>query len=336
MQRVATMLGHEPRHIQRAMQNALLRLQPDLFVMPCRALRDLLHARPDLIVVGRSARALQAAIAYRRVWRRSRLIVWLGERPGRGAVLRRLAVRLADGVLLGAEAALGGSHADGRVFAVPGPFRIAPYLSGPAARDPAMAHRIVIRDSFALDGGALEMLAEICLAAERDPGRTVHLEWVGDGELHGVLAAQLLPDNMIQRFHGAIGPARTCEVFRGCGVLVSADGTQDAAGLAEVMASGLVVVFNQQCRAAALLEDGTSGLGFELRPGKLADVLGTLFALPPDRLDAMRGAARMRVLPMDEAGFAERVGRAVQVVLRDVPPTALRRRQALHPVAETR
>ncbi len=291
------------------------------------------RARPALTVVGSSTSVVSALLG--RLRRpNSRLLVWVEEPLPAWRPVRRLALRLADGVLAGSDAAAADAasrRGSGEtVFAVPGPYEIAAFLAVPSTRAATAAHRVIVRGALTPDGDGLHVLDSAVRWADRNPQRSLELVWAGEGDLREVLRAQSLPDNLRQHFAGAPGPAELARLYAGAGILIGAVPTRrptgamvakEAAVLAEAMASGLVVLFDVGCRAAGrLLRDGLSGIGYDgAAPDGLERALAVVMARPAAALDTMRGAARMRVLPMDPQGFAERLERAVEKVTRDVP-----------------
>ncbi len=284
----------------------------------------------ELTVIGSSDGVVPALL--RRLRRRdSRLLVRVDEPIPAWRLLRRLALRLADGVLAGSDAVAADAAArrgsGETVFAVPGPFDIAAFLAVAPTRVGAAAHRMIVRGALTPDGDGLHILYSAVRWADRHPQRSLELVWVGDGDLREVLRAQSLPGNLRQRFAGLPSPAELARLYGEAGVLIGAVPSRRPTGetvaresevLAEAMASGLVVLFDVGCRAAGrLLRDGLSGIGYDgAAPDGLERALSVVMARPPAALDTMRGAARMRVLPMNPQGFAERLERAVEKVMR--------------------
>lgn len=292
--------------------------------------RTQMRARSELTVVG-SSQNVVPALARRLRRRESRLLVWVDEPTPGWRLLRRLALRVADGVLAGSDAAAADAttrRGSGEtVFAVPGPFEIAAFLAVASTRRGAAAHRVIVREALTPDGDGLHILYSAVRWADQNPQRRLELVWVGDGDLREVLRAQSLPENLRQHFAGVTGAAELAQLYADAGVLIGAAPTRrptsamvakESAVLAEAMASGLVVLFDFGCRAAGrLLRDGQSGIGYDgAAPDGLERALTVVMARPAAALNTMRGAARMRVLPMDPQGFAERLDRAITTVMR--------------------
>ena len=287
---------------------------------------DLQLLASPVVVAGRNAAVLPAAF-YRLFRQRTQLLVWADDAPRFWQLGRRLALHVADAVLVSDEVAEAAVTRAGKpakaVFNVPGPYAIDAFLRQPSGRAGEAVHRLVVCGGLAPDGHGLSVLASAAAWAERHASRRLELCWVGDGDLRGVLAAQSLPDNLMQRFSGAQDPAGTAAEFVQSGVLVAgAPSRAELASrgelLAQAMASGLVVLFDRDCPVAGrLLRQGVTGIGYQAsRPGSLLDVLGEVMDMPASTLDQMRDAARMRVLPMNPQGFEDRLGRAVESVTR--------------------
>lgn len=281
-----------------------------------------------LAFAGGDAAALLPATLHRLLRQRTGLLVWAETAPRFWQLARRVALHMADAVLVGDEAAEAAVIRAGKParasFNVPGPYAIDDFLHHPAGRDVAAAFRLVVCGGLAPDGDSLHILNTAASWAESNPCRTLELCWVGDGDLRGVLAAQSLPDNIVQHFAGAQDLAGTQAAFLRSGVLVAGTPARaELAGrgelLAQAMASGLVVLFDRDCPVAGrLLRHGLTGFGYQTsRQEGLLDTLGDVMDTPAGMLDPMRNAARMRVLPMNRQGFEERLGRAVESVLRD-------------------
>lgn len=306
-----------------------------------RSLAALMRQNPPLVVAGGAHCAVLPALLYRWLRRDSRLLVWSDGKPPVWRLARYLALHFADGVIVrneADEASVGAARKSASlVFNVPGPYEIAGFCALPPARSGDAAHRIVISGALTPGSDAMTILHVAAHWAEQHPERRIALSWIGDGDLRHVLAAQSLPDNVTQDFPGELTQAARQDEFARSGVFISTAASHDAnAGedlrIAEAMASGLVVLFDRGSRSAAwLVQDQVSGIGFDAgEPASLMNAIADVMDAPEAVLDPMRSAARMRILPMDAKGFAERLARAVEAVMRQTA----RARQALHHVAE--
>ncbi len=285
------------------------------------------RAAPVVVAASNATSVLPAAV--NRVFRqRTKLLVWTDDAPRPWHLARRLALHVADAVLVGdevteAEVIRAGKPASA-VFNVPGPYAIDAFLRRPPGRTGEAVRRLVVCGGLAPDGDGLAILASAAAWAECHPSRRLELCWVGSGDLRLVLAAQSLPDNLVQRFSGAQDLAGTAAEFLQSGVLVAgaacrADLACRGELLAQAMASGLVVLFDRECPVAGrLLRHGVTGIGYQAgRAAGLLDALGDVMDASAGTLDQMRVAARMHVLPMNPQGFEDRLGRAVQSVMRE-------------------
>lgn len=299
---------------------------------------------PPVVVASRDAAALLPALFHRMSRPQSRLLVWADGAPRSWQLARRLALHMADAVLVGDEMAEAEvTHAGkpaGAVFNVPGPYDINAFVHHSAARGADAAYRLVVCGGLTPDGDAINILNSVAAWAERHASRRLELCWVGDGDLRGVLAAQLLPDNLVQHFAGEPDLTGIAAAFLRSGMLIAGTPSRaDIAGrgelLARAMASGLVALFESTCPAASrLLRHGVTGFGYQASRGDgLLDALDEAMDTPAAALDQMRGAARMRVLPMNCQGFEERLARAVESVMRDASPPRRSGRRFFSPAA---
>ena len=308
----------------------------------------LMLEEPPVVVAARDEIALLPALLSRLLRQRSRLLVWADDAPRSWQLARRLALHIADAVLVGDEVAEAQVTQAGKpasaVFNVPGPYAIEEFLQHEAGRSGEAAHRLVVCGGLTPDGDSINVLASASAWAEGHAGRRLELCWLGHGDLRGVLAAQSLPDNLVQRFSCATNLAETQAAFLRAGVLIAgaptrADLARRGEVLAQAMASGLVVLFDRDCPVASrLLRHGVTGFGYlGSRPGGLRDALDEALDLPAGALDQMRKAARLRVLPMDALGFDDRLSRVLENVVRNaaagrpgkrrlVPPPVLQAR----------
>ncbi len=329
MSAFVALLDAEPTETRRALLAALHRAGVRE-AAPARGrgtLRRLLRRAPDLVLLGGSGgrSVVLAALAYRWLRPRSRLVLWLDEPPASPRLPRGLLARLADGVLLGcglppAEAP---GTAGARLLDAAGPHDVLAFAQGPAGRQGAALGHVVVAGHLSLDAGGLDLLCELVSLCERHPGRSLHLHWTGEGELRRVLEAQLLPPNLLQCFHGALDAAGTAQLYGRCSVLLAPLRREvPAASLAAAMASGLLVLFDANCPVAGGLL-GAAGIGLDrTRPGALAEALGALLDRPAAALDRLRLLGRERALAFAPPGFERRVAHAVRVVLDGGAPGA--------------
>ena len=297
-----------------------------------RLLAMLLRQAPAVVFASPS-HAASAAILYRLLRRRSRLLVWCDAAPPQWRLLRRAMLRLADGVLMGSpsrmdfEAVLGRAKS---VFVLPGPYDVAAFLEGPVARKEPAAYRIVVTSALEADDNGIHVLRSAARWAEGHPTQRIELCWTGAGDMRGVLAAQPVPGNCTQTFTGPLTQHGIVRCFAQAG-LVIAGATRKAGSVKAVeagttramaMASGLVALFDSSPRSGTdLLFDPACGIGFDdRRPDGLFEAITTAMASDVATLDAMRGDARLRATAMDRQGFDARLQEAMRSVVRGPAP----------------
>ncbi|HYZ64335.1 MAG TPA: glycosyltransferase, partial [Acetobacteraceae bacterium] len=242
---------------------------------------ELASYRPDLIIADMfGPMALQAAI-YCAVSRRSRLLLYAAERPRRFGLRERAILRTADGVLADGEAAvqavLQAQVPASRIYTLGASCGVDSLLARRRLRGGAEAHRLVFAGDLSPQSGAADLFMSVAHWTEQNPGRSVEIWWIGEGDLAGILQAQPLPATMKQRFLGALGPSEMESAFDACGVLAVpslADGGQPP--IREAIAAGLPVLGSRRNRLVRqLVHEGINGWLFDpLRPQDMALALG--------------------------------------------------------------
>ena len=216
------------------------------------------------------------------------------------AIARRI-LRLQDGPLARAFSppAKMQSHENGQADCVP-MWEAAGscFARLPASRPATDAHRVVYAGQLSPSSGVADFLLCAAAWAERNPCRRLELCWVGEGSLRGVLMAQPLPANLVQEFTGALASPEVAERFGRSGLLVIPSLSYGwPPFLKEAMAAGLVVLGNSRNPAIrSLVVPGQTGWLFDpFSPMDMLHVLDAALTATPGQLDAMRGAARVRV-----------------------------------------
>ena len=288
------------------------------------------------MLVSSSARfpALLRAIVYRLLHRQSRLLLWADGVPRRWQAVRRLALHVADALLVSSEAAeteiLASVKRGTAVHVVPGPYDIGAFLGEPSQRGEPAARRIIVCGALTPECDPLHVLHSIAAWAECRPEHRLDIVWIGDGDLRGVLAAQSLPHSLSQRFLGVLTQDEMVCQFAQSGLLI-AGAPARAELVAQAMASGLVVLFDRSCRKTApLQQDGQTGVGVDSgRQDGLRQAIADAMEKSTGDLNVMRAAARLRVLTMDAQGFQKRLDHAAHMVDRDVTAIAAGRMRFL-------
>lgn len=168
----------------------------------------------------------------------------------------------------------------------------------PASRPAVDAHRVAYAGQLSPSSGVADFLLCAAAWAERNPSRRLELCWIGEGSLRGVLMAQPLPANLVQEFTGALASPEVAERFGRSGILVIPSLSHGwPPFLREAMAAGLVVLGNSRNPAIrSLVVPGQTGWLFDPFSAKeMLDALDAALTATPGQLDAMRGAARVRV-----------------------------------------
>jgi glycosyltransferase involved in cell wall biosynthesis len=301
------------------------RMLPDgyhqrLFIhFPYDTLPQLWRYSPAIVISGElGLRSLQAAI-YRRLMRRSRLIVWatLSEVTEKGwglgrRILRRIILSTADAVMCNGKsgsryiASLG--FPPDRIYILNQPIDVAMFASLPEARAPEDSRRLVFSGRLIPQKAVVELQSVLADWARANPARQLELIWIGDGELRATLEQVTLPANFSQFFHGNQPYEALPELYRHCGALVLPS-LMDEWGLVvnEAMASGMVVLGSVYSQAAIeMVEDGKNGWLIDpLHPETIVAAMDKLFTTPIEKLQEMRLAARERALRLTPESGAE-------------------------------
>lgn len=308
--------------------------------LPLRMAVQLAAFRPDVVITAGAGVHGALAMLYRLLCPRSRVLVSLADGPDfTRSLLRRAVLAWADGVLAegeglhAASAPLRGPGA--RVFPLSGPCGLEPFLALPLTRDGAAVHRLVYAGPLSPQSGVVDIVLSLAAWAESHPARAVEIWWLGEGDLAGVLDAQPLPDNMTQRFPGAVPPEQLPGVFAQCGIMVLP--LRPAPGpspVAAAMAAGLVVIGSGRDGHARHYMDGGIGWIFDpARPDDMMEAVGSALQGTPDQLAAMRAAGRQVVRDSAAQGMADRTRAALAAILPgpNQRPGAAPSHQALEP-----
>lgn len=301
-----------------------------LFIhLPLDTLPRLSWFAPDVVISGEmGARTLQAAL-YRRLCRRSRLIVWatLSEHTekdwGRWRLaLRRVILRTADAVIVNGQS--GARYIE---MVAPGTaaqvvnqaLSTARFAATPLARAAGAARRLVYSGRLIAQKGVFELQRALVARAERHPWQNVEITWAGDGAARAALEAAVLPANLCQCFTGHLDYEALAALYAASGALVLPT-LFDEWGLVvnEALASGLPVLGSVLSQAVEeLVRDGVTGWLFDpTRPESLERALDCFLDAPEASLAAVRGAARRRGLAVTVADATDRITALVEQVFR--------------------
>lgn len=303
--------------------------------LPYDTLPQLWRYAPDVVISGElGARSLQAA-AWRALRPAGSLLIWgtLSEHSERGwggarRLARRAILSRADGALVngesGARYVAGFGMPDGRIFRVNQPVDVSLFSAVPRRRPDGALSRLLHVGSLTGRKGLTGFARVLAEWGRRNPARALEVWWLGDGEQRAELEAAPLPPNISHRFLGNVPYAALPDFYADADMLFFPT-LLDEWGLVvnEAMAAGLPVLGSIYSQAVEeLVQDGRNGWVFDpLAEASALDALDRAFTTPPDRLAAMREAARRRVAALTPAAAGERMAQAVRQVAGRASPS---------------
>jgi len=304
--------------------------------VPYDTLPRLSRYAPNVVISGElGARSIQAA-AWRTLHPKSSLLIWgtLSEHSERGwgrlrQLTRRAILRRADGALVNGESGARYIHSfgmpDQRIFRVNQPVDVTLFSSKPRRRPDASMSRLLHVGSLTGRKGLTGFSSALAEWGRRNPARGLEVWWLGDGEQRAELETASLPSNISQRFLGNVPYAALPDFYADADILFFPT-LLDEWGLVvnEAMAAGLPVLGSIYSQAVEeLVQDGENGWVFDpLTEISTLAALDRMFATPPERLAAMREAARRRVVGLTPAAAGELMVRAVRQVADRASPVA--------------
>lgn len=266
--------------------------------------------RPNVVVSAQLGFRTAQSVLYRKIFRRSRLVIWVDASEhtelsvGRlRAQLRRLLLRHADAVL--AVGSSGGRYvrhlgvpAD-RIVEVPHVTEPGPFLKIPIRRDRDSERRLLYVGQLIERKGIAPFLNELISWIKRHPGRECEFWLLGDGPLRGDLQSIPTPPELKLRFLGNVPYQSLSKFYAQAGVCVLPTLADTwALVVNEALAAGLPVLGSLYSQAVEeLIRDGENGWIY--RPDKAGETqraLDLLFSTPSAELAVMRGAARKSVV----------------------------------------
>ena len=176
------------------------------------------------------------------------------------------------------------------------------------------ATRIVYMGELSPRSGAAEFQGCAIAWAEQFPERKIEILWLGQGDLRGVLHAQILPTNFMQSFADIPPPDSLGTALASYGLFVL-PGLSPVRSpfIAEAMAAGLPVLGSiHSAQARALVTPNQTGWLFDpFHPATMFAALDAALTLRPDRLDVMREAAISRIREVASKRGSDSVDRGV-------------------------
>ncbi|MFC0406625.1 glycosyltransferase family 4 protein [Roseomonas elaeocarpi] len=298
--------------------------------VPYDTLAQLYRFRPDVVISGElGARSLQAA-AYAAVHPRVPLLIWatLSEHSERDwgrarQALRRVILARADGVLTNGES--GARYIrrfgipDDRIFRINQPVAVDLFAAGERVRPEAEVTRLLYVGYLSGRKGIAEFGQHLLDHARAYPSRAFEVWWVGEGDKRRGLEALPFGANVSQRFFGSLPYAALPDIYRQCDALIFPT-LRDEWGLVvnEAMAAGLPVLGSIYSQAVEeLVREGETGWVFDPRDAASAHAaLDRMFGAGPDQLASMRRACRERIGKLTPLTACDRIGHAIDEVLR--------------------
>ena len=276
---------------------------------PYDTLPLLIRQRPDVVIsLQLGFRTLQAAL-YRKLFRKSRLIIWLGlsEHTERGlprwrVLQRKGLLRLADAVLVNGTSGIRYLLSLGvpreRIFALPYCAEIAPHLELPLKREPDVSRRFLYVGQLIELKGVAPFLRILSSWLQDHPNERCEFWIAGDGPLRGELEKFPAPPQLRLRFLGSVAYKKLPELYAQGGIFVFPT-LVDEWGVVvnEALAAGLPILGSLYSQAVEeLVQDGLNGRTFRPdRPEEVYRALDWAMTAPVEQLDEMRRAGRERI-----------------------------------------
>ncbi len=256
-------------------------------------------------------RTLLAAV-YRKLNRRSRLIVWAEvsetTEQGRGSlrrIIRLLLCRHSDAFLaVGSSGvrylrSLGADPA--KLFPLLYTTGVERFSENEIERPPERAHRLLYTGQLIERKGLLPFLDTLSKWAAAHPARNVEFTIVGDGPLRARLESFGAADNLELHFHGNLPYEELPRVYSEAGLFVLPT-LADTWGVVvnEALAAGLPVLGSTRAQAVEeLIEDGKNGWIFDPdRCDESFSAIDRAMNASCEQLDTMRAHARSTALAL--------------------------------------
>jgi len=275
---------------------------------PYSTLLTLVKWRPEVIISAQFGfRTAQAAL-YRRIFPRSRLIVWatLSERTERGrsrmrALQRRVLLNLADAALVngvsGENYLKGLGMTQERIFRLPYCPEISQFLDLPPTRGSTSARRFLYVGQLVERKGLFPFLAVLSDWCRKHQDVVCEFWIAGHGPLRSELETAAVPPNLQRRLLGAIEYGNLSTVYAEAGILVFPT-LADEWGVVvnEALAAGMPVLGSVYAEAVnEMIEDGKTGWTFcPDQPSSVYEAIDRSMACTVEQLNDMRRVARQR------------------------------------------
>jgi glycosyltransferase involved in cell wall biosynthesis len=276
---------------------------------PYDTLPLLLREKPEVVIsIQLGFRTLQAVL-YRKLFPRSRLIVWLGlsehtEKglPGWRTLQRKALLRGADAVLVngtsGKNYLLSLGVPRERIFPAPYCAEISLHLALPLEREPNVARRLLYVGQLTTRKGLQPFLIVLSEWLEKHSHEKCEFWIAGDGPLRGDLERFASIPELRLRFLGSVPYEKLPELYAQGGIFVFPT-LADEWGVVvnEALAAGLPILGSRYSQAMEeLVQDGLNGWTFRPdHPEEIYAGLDRAMAASEKQLDEMRRAGRERI-----------------------------------------
>ncbi|HLJ15610.1 MAG TPA: glycosyltransferase family 4 protein [Bryobacteraceae bacterium] len=275
---------------------------------PYDTLLCLIRDKPDVVIsIQLGFRTLQAVI-YRKLVRKSRLIIWTGlsEHTEKGLPAWRIAQRkallsVADAVLVNGASGVNYLMSLGipreKIFLEPYCAEILPYLELPLEREENIARRLLYVGQLTTRKGIEPFLKVFSEWLRKHPSAACEFWIAGDGPLRAELESIPVPPQLKLRFLGSIAYENLPGLYAQAGIFVFPT-LADEWGVVvnEALAAGLPVLGSLYSQAfEELVEDGVNGWTFRPdHPEEIYLALERMMATEKEKLATMRRAGRTR------------------------------------------
>ena len=300
--------------------------------IPYDTLPHLFRDRPDVVIsIQLGFRTLQAAL-YRKLFPKSRLIIWTGlsEHTEKGLsrwriLQRKTLLGLADAVLVngrsGRNYLLGLGVPLERVFPEPYCAEISSHLALPLEREPSVAKRLLFVGQLSARKGLQPFLLVLSDWLQKHPHESCEFWIAGEGPLRRELEKFAAPSQLLLRFLGNVAYEKLPQLYERGGIFVFPT-LADEWGVVvnESLAAGLPILGSLYSQAVEeLVQDGLNGWTF--RPDHREEIYAALdraMAVSKEQLDEMRRAGRDCIRSLTPAYGAECFLDAIEHVLPSV------------------
>ena len=292
---------------------------------PYDTLWILIRNRPDVVITQQLGFRTLQAVLYRILFRRSRLIIWLGisEHSELGISswrekLRKAMLRWADAVSAngaGARRYLKKlSVQTEKVFTLPYGTLVDSLVSIPLERDPGVARRLLFVGQLITRKGLMPFLHALSEWLRKHPNEKCEFLIAGSGLLREALEKFPRPASLMLRFAGSVRSDELNQIYRQGGIFVFPT-LADEWGLpvSEAMVAGLPVLGSIYAQAVEeLVEEGVTGWTFRTDEAEeMYSALDRAMNASLGRLAEMRGMARERARGAGPEFGAKRLWQAI-------------------------